>query len=69
MKINELITSFEIQRSNEEKRVLEKCFKQPIPIRNFPERDRFILDGLIRKALVSKIIEDDGSVLVIVNEI
>ena len=52
-----------------EKRVLEKCSKQPIPIRNFAERDRFILDGLIRKALVSKIIEDDGSVLVIVNEI
>tara|TARA_X000000368_G_scaffold185010_1_gene146105 strand:+ start:2371 stop:2580 length:210 start_codon:yes stop_codon:yes gene_type:complete len=69
MKINELLTSFEIQRSNEEKSVLDKCSATPIPLRNFTERDRFILDGLIRKALVSKIIEDDGSVLVIVNEL
>tara|TARA_B100000683_G_scaffold265532_1_gene296614 strand:+ start:2560 stop:2769 length:210 start_codon:yes stop_codon:yes gene_type:complete len=69
MKINELITEFEIQRSNEENAVLDKCSTQAIPIHTFDERDRFILDSLIRKALVSKIVKDDGSVLVIANEL
>jgi len=69
MKINELITEFNIQRSNEENAVLGKCSSQAIPIHTFSERDRFILDSLIRKALVSKIVKEDGSVLVIANEI
>ena len=70
MKINELIKQFKIQRSNEENAVLDKCSSsQAIPIHTFSERDRFILDSLIRKALVSKIVKEDGSVLVIANEI
>ena len=63
MKINELITEFQIQRS-----VLDKCSSEAIPIRTFSERDRFIIDSLIRKALVSKIVKEDGSILVIANE-
>ena len=68
MKINELITEFQIQRSNEENAVLDKCSSEAIPIRTFSERDRFIIDSLIRKALVSKIVKEDGSILGIANE-
>ena len=68
MKINELITEFQIQRSNEENAVLDKRSSEAIPIRTFSERDRFIIDSLIRKALVSKIVKEDGSILVIANE-
>tara|TARA_B100001057_G_scaffold332272_1_gene332612 strand:- start:1186 stop:1392 length:207 start_codon:yes stop_codon:yes gene_type:complete len=67
MKINELLSDFTIQRTNEEQQVLDKCCSEAIPIYNFSERDRFILEALIRKALVSKIVKD-GNVLVIANE-
>ena len=67
MKINELLGEFNIQRTNEEQKVLDRCSSEAIPMFNFSERDRFIIEGLIRKALVSKIIRD-GTVLVVANE-
>ena len=66
MKINELIQDFHIQRSNEEQEVLDKC-KELRSFDSFPERERFILENLIRKALVSKIMQGD-TVMVIANE-
>jgi len=67
MKLNELLTDFQIEMSNEEKEVLAKC-KSVRPIHTFSERDRFVIEGLIRKSLVSKIIHN-GDVLVVTNEI
>ena len=66
MKINELIQDFHIQRSNEEQEVLDKCTELK-SFDSFPERERFILENLIRKALVSKIMQGD-TVMVIANE-
>ncbi|MBR19832.1 MAG: hypothetical protein CMA64_06765 [Euryarchaeota archaeon] len=67
MKINELITEFHIQRSNEEQAVLDKC-KEARSFDSFPERERSILETLIRKALVSKVI-DGRTIMVIANEL
>lgn len=66
MKINELIQEFNVHTSNEEKDVLCKL-SSVRPLSSYSERDRFIIEGLIRKALVSKIIRD-GTVLVVANE-
>ena len=67
MKINELLGDFQIHKTTEEQQVLDKCSSEAIPMYNFSERDRFILEALIRKALVSKIVKD-GNILVIANE-
>lgn len=67
MLLNELLKDFDIQMSNEEKEVLAKC-KNVRPLHSFSQRDRFVIEGLIRKSLVSKIIHN-GDVLVVENEI
>ena len=66
MKINELIQDFHIQRSNEEQEVLDKCTELK-SFDSFPERERFILENLIRKALVSKVMQG-RTVMVMANE-
>ena len=66
MKINELIQDFHIQRSNEEQEVLDKCTELK-SFDSFPERERFILENLIRKALVSKVMQG-RTVMVIAKE-
>jgi hypothetical protein len=66
MKINELIQDFHIQRSNKEQEVLDKCTELK-SFDSFPERERFILENLIRKALVSKVMQG-RTVMVIANE-
>ncbi len=67
MKLNELLSSFDIQTSNEEKQVLKKC-SSVRPIHSFSERDRFIIESLIRKCLLSKIV-NNGTVLVVANDL
>jgi hypothetical protein len=54
MKLNELLKTFEIYTTNEEKVVLEKL-QYPRLLSNFNEHDQFVIDGLIRKSLVIKI--------------
>ncbi len=54
MKLNELIKSFDIAVTNEEKILLDKL-KKPEYIKNFQEREQFVLENLIRKSLVSKV--------------
>jgi len=66
MKINELLHKFTIQCTNEERAVLTKC-NHVRSLDSYSERDRFVIEGLIRKALVSKLIQD-GTVMVVVNE-
>ena len=67
MKLNELITQFTIAMSNEEASLL-KTIKGVMPFEGFDEREQFVLEGLIRKSLVSKVYSK-GSTLVLANEI
>lgn len=66
MKLNELIKSFSIAMSNEEKALLDRI-EGVQPLDKFTEREQVIIENLIRKSLVSKI-HNKGSILVMVNE-
>jgi hypothetical protein len=66
MKLNELIKSFSIAMSNEEKKLLDKM-QGVQPLDTFTEREQVIIENLVRKSLVSKI-HNKGSILVMVNE-
>lgn len=54
MKLNELISEFEVFTTIEEDRVLEELYYAR-PLNSFSERDQFTIEGLIRKSLVIKI--------------
>jgi len=58
MKINELISDFEIYVSNEEATLLAKM-QTTQPMENFTEREQFIIEGMIRKSIVTKIIKNN----------
>lgn len=66
MKLNELISDFTIAMSNEEKAMLDRM-SGLTPIDSFDERERFIIENLIRKSLVSKV-RHDNVIMVLVNE-
>jgi hypothetical protein len=66
MKLNELVKSFEIYTSNEEKDILKRL-DYPRRLDSFSERDQFTIEGLIRKSLVIKI--GDTNPRVIANEL
>ena len=66
MKINELIEEFTIQCTNEERAVLKKC-NHVRSLDSYSERDKFVIEALIRKSLVSKLVQD-GTVMVVINE-
>lgn len=65
MRINELISDFEIWTSNEELDLLEKL-KHPIKMSSLNERDQFKVQSLIRKSLVTKIGQHDP--VIVINE-
>ena len=65
MRINELITEFSIQTSNEEKDILGKL-KSAKNLDTFMERDQEVINQLVRKSLVRKI-EQDNNVMVVAN--
>jgi|TARA_B110000977_G_scaffold201749_1_gene298275 hypothetical protein len=66
MKLNELIQSFSIALSNEEAEVLDKV--NPVqPLQGFSPREQVIIENLIRKSLVSKVLRDN-IVMVVQNE-
>lgn len=54
MKLNELITEFDIYMTNEERALYEQI-DNIVPLISFNERQRVIVNNLIRKSLVSKI--------------
>lgn len=66
MKLNELIRSFEIYKTNEEKQVLEQLNK-PLPLESFKEREQFVIQNLVKKSLVSKLV-NNGYVFVVKND-
>lgn len=66
MKMNELLTSFEIHTTNEESAMLDKMDG----VRNltaYTEREQVVIENLIRKSLVSKTIKN-GFVYVVRND-
>jgi hypothetical protein len=68
MKVSELISNFTIAMSNEEASVLESMKDKPLtPLHSFTQREQFVIETLIRKALVSKVV-NNGTVLVMANE-
>lgn len=66
MRINELIRSFEIYTSNEEKSVLEQI-DRPLPLDSFEQREQVIIQHLVRKSLVSKL-SNNGYIYVMKND-
>mgnify|MGYP000040962189 FL=1 len=66
MKLNELITQFTIAMSNEEADLLRNV-KGVMPYESFDEREQFVLEGLIRKSLVSKV-HNNGNIMVVAND-
>jgi len=54
MKINELVRSFEIFTTNEERALLQKLTK-PTLLSILPEREQHVAENLIRKSLLIKI--------------
>lgn len=66
MKLNELIKSFEIFTTAEEKKLLE-FIDRPLPVEAFDERSQFILNNLIRKSLLSKV-SYQGNIFVVKND-
>lgn len=63
MKLNELITSFEIYTTNEEKEELTKL-DGVVRLSSLSERQQVIINNLIRKSLVSKIHSPMGIMVV-----
>jgi len=55
MKLNELVKDFSIYLTNEEKSLLEEI-NGLVPLSTFQEREQVIINNLIRKSVVSKII-------------
>jgi hypothetical protein len=62
MKINELISSFDIWTTNEEAKLLKKL-SSPVRLTSLSEQDQFKVEAMIRKSLVTKIGHKDPSVV------
>lgn len=62
MKINELISGFEIWTTNEEAQLLEKL-QQPTKLASLSETEQFRVQAMIRKSLVIKLGMEDPMVL------
>ena len=66
MKLNDLISHFEIQTTNEETELLDKIQDVMIP-EQFTEREQTVIENLVKKSLITKIVEDDGKVYLVKN--
>jgi DNA-directed RNA polymerase subunit H (RpoH/RPB5) len=62
MKINELISNFEIFTTNEEQKLLERL-KDPIKLANLTDREQCVAEAMIRKSLLKKIGFNDPTVV------
>jgi hypothetical protein len=62
MKINELIKSFEIYTTNEERALLDKLTR-PTLLSTMPQREQHIAEVMIRKHLLIKIGHKDPKVV------
>jgi hypothetical protein len=66
MKINELVRSFEIWTTNEERALLSRLL-QPTLLSTLAERDKVVAENLIRKSLLIKIGDKNPKVVANVN--
>lgn len=66
MKLNELITDFQIILSNEEAQLLHRFEGVMIP-EEFTEREQRIIENLVRKSIVTKI-DHKGKIFLVKNE-
>lgn len=66
MKLNELITDFQIILSNEEAQLLHRFDGVMIP-EEFTEREQRIIENLVRKSVVTKI-DHKGKIFLVKNE-
>lgn len=57
MKIDDVLKNFEIFTTNEEKVVLERM-EGIRPMEAYTERERFVIENLVRKSLVSKVLHN-----------
>jgi hypothetical protein len=65
MKINELISNFEIWTTNEEAMMLSRLTK-PVLLSSMNEHEQVIINNMIRKSLVIKVGNKDP--MVVINE-
>lgn len=65
MKINELISDFQIYTTNEESTILEGL-DSVVPLDSYNDREQLVIQNLIRKSLVTKVTHNN-SVLVLRN--
>jgi hypothetical protein len=65
MKINELISNFEIWTTNEEAMMLSRLTK-PVMLSSMNEHEQVIINNMIRKSLVIKVGNKDP--MVVINE-
>jgi len=63
MKINELLGEFHIFLTNEEKSLLEKV-EGVRPIEFYSERERFVIENLVRKSVITKIRKNNSYMVV-----
>jgi len=54
MKMNDLITDFDIFVTNEEQNLLDKI-NSPCYIDNLTERERFVAENLVKKSLLTRV--------------
>lgn len=66
MKLNDLISSFTIALSNEENALLDRM-DAVSQLTSFTERERFVIENLVRKSMVSKIARGN-SIMVVKND-
>jgi hypothetical protein len=62
MKLNELLTDFTIYTNNEERLVLENL-NGLVPITLFTEREQVIINNLIKKSLISKVVYNNQTMV------
>tara|TARA_B110000503_G_scaffold117004_1_gene176576 strand:+ start:5679 stop:5885 length:207 start_codon:yes stop_codon:yes gene_type:complete len=67
MKIHEVLKQFEIFVTNEEKEILERMDKV-LPLAAYNERERFVIENLVRKSMVSKVRQQNNTYMVVKNE-
>lgn len=66
MKLNELISNFEIYTTGEEAKLLENL-TQAESLDQFSDREQLVINNLIKKSLVSKF-KYNGQIMVMKNE-
>ncbi len=63
MQINELLDSITVAVTNEEQQVLDKM-QAVAPMQYYDERSQFIIENLIKKNLVSKVVRNKETLVI-----